>query len=67
VNYPTEKEKRLLSTALKLTLHFMHTLTSVNMIDWNVDRTELLNFVMADLDRLNDTVLSLITAQIKED
>lgn len=67
MNYPTVREQGLLSAALKQAADLFGTLTSAKIRGWHIDRTELLNYILAETDHLNDTVLGLVQAQVKED
>jgi hypothetical protein len=67
MNYPTEREKNLFRKVLTHANNIGDTLLSAEVRQWNIDSTELLEYVMAEADRLNDAVSALIMQQTEED
>lgn len=67
MNYPTVKEQALFRSILKNAADIADTIDHADGSGWVVDSTELLEYVLAEANNLNDALLGLIMGQVKED
>lgn len=64
---PTVKEQELLRVILRHAADIADTVEHADGSGWVVDSTELVEYVMSEVDRVNDALMALILEQTKED
>jgi hypothetical protein len=66
MNYPTKKEYEFYRSILRHAANLEYTLEQAETDDWLVDFTELLEYVMTTVDKINDDVLAIVMGQLEE-